>query len=104
MRRRLAAAICKRLQELLVCLRVLVGTIIAMPTIIDQQVRGTWEPPGDDGVHVALVWVFGWRSGGRLNHMLLPSQAFEGSIKTILHSGLCLRPQLQHHTASFYTS
>jgi len=24
-----------------VCLRVLVGTIIAMPTIIDQQVRGT---------------------------------------------------------------
>lgn len=38
-RRKLAAAMCKRLQELLTCLRVLVGTVIAMPLIIDQQVR-----------------------------------------------------------------
>jgi hypothetical protein len=40
-RRKLAAAMCKRLQELLTCLRVLVGTVIAMPVIIDQQVHGT---------------------------------------------------------------
>lgn len=37
-RRCLAAALCKRLQELLVCLRVLVTTIIAMPAVIDMQV------------------------------------------------------------------
>lgn len=37
-RRKLAAAMCKRLQDLLTCLRVLVGTIIAMPAVIDQQV------------------------------------------------------------------
>jgi hypothetical protein len=37
-RRRLAAAMCKRLQDLLTCLRVLVGTIVAMPAVIDQQV------------------------------------------------------------------
>lgn len=37
-RRRLAAGMCKRLHELLTCLRVLVGTIVAMPAVIDQQV------------------------------------------------------------------
>jgi hypothetical protein len=45
-RRKLAAAMCKRLQELLTCLRVLVGTVIAMPVIIDQQVRGKGEGAG----------------------------------------------------------
>lgn len=51
-RRRLAAGMCKRLHELLTCLRVLVGTIVALPVVIDQQVgldqrsyqnwRGCW--------------------------------------------------------------
>jgi hypothetical protein len=38
-RRKLAAVVCKRLQDLLACLKVLVGTVIAMPVVIDQQVR-----------------------------------------------------------------
>jgi hypothetical protein len=37
-RRKLAAAMCKRLQALLECLRVLVGTIVAMPAVLDAQV------------------------------------------------------------------
>lgn len=38
-RRKLAAAMCKRLHELLQCFRVLVGTIIASPSIVDHQVK-----------------------------------------------------------------
>jgi hypothetical protein len=42
-RRKLAAVVCKRLHDLLACLKVLVGTVIAMPVVIDQQVSPAFK-------------------------------------------------------------
>jgi hypothetical protein len=52
-RRKLAAAICKRLQALLECVRVLVGTIVAMPAVLDSQV--CWQCVGILTLH---AWAY----------------------------------------------
>jgi hypothetical protein len=42
-RKKLAAAICKRLQGLLQSMKVLVNTVLAMPSVLDQQVRRSFR-------------------------------------------------------------